>query len=78
MAATQQGGQTSPSNNEAHAKLIAELQGQVMHVPDMLSLFPNWPSCGRNKFYNRLKVEIDGIVQRYLPFVCLRLSVCFR
>ncbi|KAK5653827.1 hypothetical protein OQA88_7986 [Cercophora sp. LCS_1] len=67
MSTIQQSGPQSLSNNEAHAKLIAELQGQPMHVPDMLSLFPNWPSCGRNKFYNRLKVEIDDIVQRVYP-----------
>ncbi|KAK1749562.1 Presilphiperfolan-8-beta-ol synthase [Echria macrotheca] len=67
MSATQLTNKSSATNNEAHAKLIAELQGQVMHVPDMLSLFHHWPSRGRNKFYNRLKDEIDGIVQRCYP-----------
>ncbi|KAK4450259.1 Presilphiperfolan-8-beta-ol synthase [Podospora aff. communis PSN243] len=57
----------SATNNEAHAKLIAELQGQTMHVPDMLALFSNWPSRGRNKFYHRLKADIDDIVQRCYP-----------
>ena len=55
-------GVVSPSNNEAHAKLIAELQGQVMHVPDMLALFTKWPCFGRNKYYNRLKAVLDEVV----------------
>ncbi|KAK0612189.1 isoprenoid synthase domain-containing protein [Immersiella caudata] len=67
MAATQPILQTSATNNEIHAKLITELQGQTMHVPDMLSRFSHWPARGRNKFYNRLKAEIDDIVQRCYP-----------
>lgn len=51
------------SNNEPHAKLIAELQGQVMRVPDMLGLFPSWPSGGRNKYYKRLKARFDEIAE---------------
>ena len=50
------------SNNEAHVKLIAELQGQTMHVPNMLALFPNWPARGRSKYYRRLKGKLDAIV----------------
>ncbi|KAK3356594.1 isoprenoid synthase domain-containing protein [Lasiosphaeria hispida] len=63
----EQNGVVSPSNNEAHAKLIAELQGQVMHVPNMLSLFPTWPSGGRNKYYKRLKARLDEIVASVYP-----------
>lgn len=52
------------SNNEAHTKLITELQGQVMHVPNMLEVLSNWPSCGRSKYYRRLKGRLDDIVER--------------
>ncbi|KXX74688.1 Presilphiperfolan-8-beta-ol synthase [Madurella mycetomatis] len=50
-----------------HADLITELKGQVMHVPDMLSLFPSWPSGGRNKYYKRLKTKLDRITERIFP-----------
>ena len=51
-------------NHETHAKLIAELQGQTVHVPDMMAYLANWPSCGRNKYYKRLKARLDKIVER--------------
>ncbi|KAK3373659.1 isoprenoid synthase domain-containing protein [Lasiosphaeria ovina] len=57
-----------PPDGEPHAALIAKLEGQVMHVPDMLSLFPkSWPSGGRNKYYKRLKARLDEIVQSVFP-----------
>jgi len=56
-------GMMSLPNHEPHAKLITELQGQVMHVPDMLGLFPSWPSEGRNKYYKRLKARFDEIAE---------------
>ncbi|GAB1317187.1 Terpene synthase [Madurella fahalii] len=60
-------GRAPPPVNEPHADLIAELKGQVMHVPDMLSLFPTWPSGGRNKYYKRLKARLDGIIETVYP-----------
>lgn len=57
-------GTVSSLDDEPHADLIAELKGQVMHVPDMLSLFPSWPSGGRNKYYKRLKIKLDRISER--------------
>jgi hypothetical protein len=59
------------SNNEAHAQLISELQGQVMHVPDMLAMFTSWPRCGRNKWYTRLKSRLDEVTVRLVPDECL-------
>jgi hypothetical protein len=55
------------SNNEAHAKLIAELQGQVMHVPDMLAMFKDWHRFGQNKYYTRVKSELDEVLARFVP-----------
>ncbi|KAK0646810.1 isoprenoid synthase domain-containing protein [Cercophora newfieldiana] len=53
---------------ESSAALIAKLKGQVMHVPDMLTLFPTcWPSGGRNKYYKRLKVRFDEIIEAVFP-----------
>jgi hypothetical protein len=60
-------GEVSPPNN---AKLIMELQGQVMHVPDMLKLFPSWPSGGRNKYYRRLKARFDEIAEVLVAHAC--------
>jgi hypothetical protein len=54
-------GVMSQSNDEPNDKLITELQGQVMHVPDLLESFPSWPSGGRNKYYKRLKARFDEI-----------------
>ncbi len=54
-----------PSKTDPHTQLIAELSGQIMHVPDMLALFPSWPSGGRNKYYRRLKVRLDEITEQY-------------
>jgi len=59
-----QDGVMSPSNNAAHAKLIADLQGKVVHVPNMLAMFTHWPCFGRNKYYKRLKDELDAVVVR--------------
>ncbi|KAK4447092.1 Presilphiperfolan-8-beta-ol synthase [Podospora aff. communis PSN243] len=53
-----------PESSEA---LIAKLRGQVMHVPDMLELFPTWPSGGRNKYYKRLKARFDEIIETVFP-----------
>jgi len=54
-----------PSNNKVHAKFIAEMQGQTMHVPNMLAMFRNWPHCGRNKYYWRLKAKLDEVMEKY-------------
>ena len=47
------------TNTKVHAKFIAELQGQTMHVPDMRAMFLEWPHGGRNKYYRRLKTKLD-------------------
>lgn len=49
--------------SEPSCALIAELKGQVMHVPELLDLFTAWPSGGRNKYYGRLKAKMDKIVE---------------
>lgn len=46
-----------------HAELISGLKGQVLHVPDLLQVFPSWPSGGRNKYYKRLKARFDEIIE---------------
>jgi len=46
-----------------HAELISSLKGQVLRVPDLLDVFPSWPSGGRNKYYKRLKAGFDEIIQ---------------
>jgi hypothetical protein len=51
------------TNNEVHAKFITELQGQMIHVPDMRAMFQDWPHGGRNKYYRRLKAKLDEMVQ---------------
>ncbi|KAK0732282.1 isoprenoid synthase domain-containing protein [Lasiosphaeris hirsuta] len=60
------------SKSELHAKLITDLKGQVMHVPDMQAMFPNWPSGGRNKYYKRLKARLDEITETVYPTEELR------
>ena len=57
----------SPSSDRPQHDLTAALKGQVMHVPDLLTIFPTWPSGGRNKYYKRLKAKLDEIIAM---FVC--------
>ncbi|KAK5655988.1 hypothetical protein OQA88_5126 [Cercophora sp. LCS_1] len=52
----------SQSNGNLHSTLIAKMKGQVMHVPDLLALFPGWPSGGRNRHYDRLKAKLDEVI----------------
>jgi len=55
----------SPADN-ANAKLAAELRGQTIHVPNLLDLYPSWPSGGRNKYYKRLKATFNEILDRFV------------
>jgi len=50
-------------HNEAITNLISELQGQVVHVPDILARFSSWPQGGRNKYYGRLKAKLEEITR---------------
>lgn len=68
MGLPQNNGNGGGLESSPSAALIAKLKGQVMHVPDMLSLFPiTWPSGGRNKYYKRLKERFDEITLSVFP-----------
>ncbi|KAK3393508.1 isoprenoid synthase domain-containing protein [Podospora didyma] len=63
-----------PTQNEPHAELINRLKGQMLHVPNMLSLFPSWPSGRRNKNYKRLKASLDRISEVVFPDEAMRMK----